>query len=165
MEDSMPKESRKNRDPHAPNKGQDKAREMMKTEFGGFKRKKLMDRYYPHLMEYWSKARGSMLDRDYGGLTMVERELIVLGMEICMRHRDVECHTVLSMRAGATAQQVAAVVGICMAMHGLYSFDERGSRALRTAEECEADLDAAYRHLVELRGGYESSMKSHDTPY
>lgn len=139
-------------------------RELMKTVYRGMKRRELMDRYYPELFEHWSRARLCMISKDHGGLSLCERELVVLAMEMCMRHRDVETHTLLAMRAGVTSKQIAAVVGICMAIHGMYSYDERGVRALKTAEDYDADPAATIKRVVELRGGYEGSMQPHDTP-
>ncbi|MBN1664354.1 MAG: carboxymuconolactone decarboxylase family protein [Deltaproteobacteria bacterium] len=138
-------------------------RERMKNVYGGMKRTELMDRYFPDLLKHWGKARLSMLNKE-GGLSLCDRELIILGMEICMRHRDVEAHTVLALVSGATSKQIAAVVGLCMAVHGMYSYDERGVRALKTAEDYDADPEAAILKVNNLRGGYDASMQPHDTP-
>lgn len=109
--------------------------------FQGFKKKsELMSHYYPEMYEHWVlMALATRSNQNAGGLTLRQRELIVIAMEICMRHRDVEGHTLIAMRAGATSQQIAAVVGICMAIHGMYSYDERGVRALKAAIDYEAD--------------------------
>jgi alkylhydroperoxidase/carboxymuconolactone decarboxylase family protein YurZ len=150
--------------PQNPEDNESETREKMKNIYGGMKRTELLDRYIPDLMKYWGKARLAMINNKNGSMTMCDRELIILGMEICMRHRDVEAHTAMAMASGATSRQIAAVVGICMAVHGMYSYDERGARVLKTAEDFDADPEATIIRVNDLRGGYESSMQPHDTP-
>jgi len=163
----MSKEPHQIKPPRDLTEAQARLAELMKNRYRGYKKKaELMSRYYPEVYEHWAHmSLATHVNQDRGGLTFRQHELIVLAMEICMRHRDVEGHTIVAMRTGATSQQIAAVVGICMAMHGLYSFDERGSRALKTALDFENDPKGTIKWFDEFRGGDEANMQPWDTPY
>ncbi len=117
-------------------------RDYCNTYFGGMmEHHQLMARHYPECLEHWMRARQSLFkEPPEGALSLREKELVILGLEITARHKDVEFHTRKAMEAGATAQQIAEVAGICMLLSGMVTFVEAGQRALRAAEEYEKKM-------------------------
>jgi len=128
--------------------------------FGGYiKKYRLMGEKYPEAMEHMMRARVALND---GALTPKEEALVTLGLDISKLHNDVESQTVKAMQAGATAQQIAEVVGICMLKHGMVTYQEAGVRVLKTAEDYEADPEGTVKRVEEMRGGEMSSLRYHD---
>jgi alkylhydroperoxidase/carboxymuconolactone decarboxylase family protein YurZ len=135
-------------------------RDFATQHFNGWKEKyRLMSDKYPETLEHMMRARVALND---GALTTKEAELITLGLEISKLHNDIETQTVRAMQAGATAQQVAEVVGICMLTHGMVTYEEAGVRALKTAEDYETDPEGAIKRVEALRGGEMSGLRFHD---
>ncbi|MBN1664355.1 MAG: carboxymuconolactone decarboxylase family protein [Deltaproteobacteria bacterium] len=135
-------------------------REFAAQHFNGWKEKyRLMGDKYPETMERMMRARVALND---GALKTKEVELITLGLDISKLHNDVETQTVRAMQAGATAQQVAEVVGICLLKHGMVTYEEAGVRALKTAEDYEADPEGAIKRVEALHGGVMSGLRFHD---
>lgn len=135
-------------------------RDFATKHFDGWKMKyRLMGDKYPETMEHTMRARVALND---GSLTTKEVELVTLGLEISNCHKDVETQTVRAMQAGATAQQIAEVVGICMLKHGMLTYQEAGVRVLKTAEDYEADPESTIKRVEELRGGEMSGLHFQD---
>lgn len=126
---------------------------------GWIKKNRLMGERYPEALEHWMRARAALKD---GALTPMEEELVALGLKISTRHRDVETNTIRAMQAGATALQIAEVVSTAMAIHGMVTYVEAGIRALKIAEDYEADPEATVRRVEELRGGEMSDLRTYE---
>jgi alkylhydroperoxidase/carboxymuconolactone decarboxylase family protein YurZ len=103
----------------------------------------LMGRYYPECLEKWMEARQSLFkDPPEGALTLREKELIAIAIEIAVRKPNVSFHVKKAIDAGATAKEIAELAGICMLLAGMITLVESGQHALRVAEEYEKELAA-----------------------
>jgi alkylhydroperoxidase/carboxymuconolactone decarboxylase family protein YurZ len=135
-------------------------REFATQHFNGWKEKyRLIGDKYPETLEQMMRARVALND---GALTTKEVELINLGLDISKLHNDIETQTIRAMRAGATARQIAEVVGICLLKHGMVTYEEAGVRALKTAEDYKADPEGAIRRVEAVRGGEMTGLRFHD---
>ncbi|MBN1664356.1 MAG: carboxymuconolactone decarboxylase family protein [Deltaproteobacteria bacterium] len=126
---------------------------------GWIKKNRLLGERYPETLAHWMRARNALKD---GALTPVQEELVCLGLKISTRCKNVETTTVRAMQAGATAQHIAEVVGMCMLIHGMVTYVECGVRALKTAEDYEADPEGVIKRVEALRGGEMSALRSYE---
>jgi len=97
-----------------------------------------------------------------GALTTRQEELVALALKISTRHKDVETNTIRAMQAGATAQQIADIAGIAMLIHGMVTYVEAGVRALKIAEDYEADPEGTVKRVEEMRGGEMSDLRIYE---
>lgn len=126
---------------------------------GWIKKNRLLGEKYPETMEHWMRARTALKD---GALTPMEEELVALGLKISTRQKDVETNTIRAMQAGATALQIAEVAGAAMLIHGMVTYVEAGVRALKIAEDYEADPEGTIKRVEELRGGEMSALRFYE---
>jgi len=104
-----------------------------------------MGRYLPDTMMNWIELRKSIFKNNPGGLTMREKELISLAIEITARkpkqQTGAETHAKLAIKNGATVTQISEVVAICMLLAGMMTYIVSGHTALKTAEEYNEELE------------------------
>jgi len=95
----------------------------------------LMGRYLPEAMMKWIDFRKSVFeDPPVGALTLREKELIALTIEIANLKTNSETHAKLAIQAGATVKEIAEVAAICILLGGMATFMASGQNALRAAE-------------------------------
>lgn len=96
----------------------------------------LMGRYLPDPMVKWIEFRKSVFeDPPIGALTLREKELIALTIEIANLKPNSETHAKLAIRTGATVKEIAEVAAICILLGGMATYMASGQNALRAAEE------------------------------
>lgn len=96
----------------------------------------LMGRYLPDPMVKWIEFRKSVFeDPPIGALTLREKELIALTIEIANLKPNSETHAKLAIRAGGTVKEIAEVAAICILLGGMATYMASGQNALRAAEE------------------------------
>jgi len=96
----------------------------------------LLGRYYPECLEKWMGARQSLFkEPPDGALTLREKELVIVAIEIALRKPDVGGHTRRAIDAGATVKEIAEIAGLCILLAGMITFVESGQNALKVAEE------------------------------
>ena len=96
----------------------------------------LMGRYLPDPMVKWIEFRKSVFeDPPIGALTLREKELIALTIEIANLKPNSETHAKLAIRAGAKVKEIAEVAAICILLGGMATYMASGQNALRAAEE------------------------------
>jgi len=120
-------------------KSMEMVREYCKEYFGKMlEHHEYLGRYYPEALEKWFEARKSLFEEPpVGALTLREKELITVAIEITARKPNVGFHTRKAMEAGATAKEIAEVAGICILLVGMITYVESGNTSVRVAEEYE----------------------------
>ncbi len=118
-------------------KSMERAREYCTEYFGRvMDHHELLGRYYPDCLEKWMDARKSLFeDPPQGALTLREKELICIAIEITARKPNLGFHTKKAIDAGATVKEIAEIAGICILLAGMITFVESGQNALKVAEE------------------------------
>jgi AhpD family alkylhydroperoxidase len=93
-------------------------------------------RYLPEAMTKWIELRKSLFrEPPKGALTLREKELIGVAIQVATRKPNVDLHTRKAMEAGATVKQIAEVTGLCILLAGMMTYVESGKNALAFAEE------------------------------
>lgn len=101
----------------------------------------ILGRYYPECLEKWMEARQSLFkEPPEGALSLREKELIAIAIEIAVRKPNVSFHTKKAMDEGATVEEIAEIAGICILLGGMVTFVESGQHALKVAEEYAKEL-------------------------
>jgi AhpD family alkylhydroperoxidase len=96
----------------------------------------LFGRYLPESMVKWIELRKSLYEEPpVGALTLREKELVAIAIEIATRKPNVEMHTRKAIDAGATIKEIAEVAGMCILLGGMMTYVESGQHTLRFAEE------------------------------
>ena len=96
----------------------------------------LMGRYLPDPMVKWIELRKSVFQLPpAGALTMREKELIALTIEITSLKPNSETHAKLAIKEGASVKDVAEVCAICILLGGMATHMASGQNALKAAEE------------------------------
>ncbi len=98
----------------------------------------LLGRYLTPIIVDWSQMKKTLFQEPpAGALTLREKELITIGMQMASRFPNMELHTRKAMEAGATAQQVAEVASMAILFGGMMTYVISGEKALRIAEDYE----------------------------
>ncbi len=96
----------------------------------------MFGRYLPEAMVEWVELKKTLFaGPPIGALTLREKELIAVAIQIAARKPNVDLHTRKAIEAGATVKEIAEVVGICILLCGMMSFIESGQNSLKIAEE------------------------------
>ncbi len=96
----------------------------------------LLGRYRPDVLVDWMKLRKGIFEsqNEKGGLSLREIELISIAVEIIGKKPNPDRHVMRAIEAGATVQQVADVVSVCIVLGGMMSYMVSGQNALKVAE-------------------------------
>lgn len=100
----------------------------------------------PDAVHHWVEARRSVLgDEAKTALSPKVKELIILGIEVATRKVNAPPtgHARMAIDAGATVQEVAEVIALCMLLGGMMTFRESGRFALKAAIERAKELGRA----------------------
>jgi alkylhydroperoxidase/carboxymuconolactone decarboxylase family protein YurZ len=98
----------------------------------------LMARYQTDMMVSWTEMKKALFrEPPDGALTLREKELVILAMQIATRFPNPEMHTRKAMEAGATAREIAEVAALSVLMGGMMTYVLSGQKALKAAEEYE----------------------------
>ena len=96
----------------------------------------LLARFQPEVFSsYMSMRRGLFQEPPDGALDHKTKELVILGIE-CMGRKTnppPSGHTRKAIEAGATPEEVAEVVGLCIMLGGMITFRESGRFVLAEA--------------------------------
>lgn len=92
-------------------------------------------RYRPEVLLDWMQLRRHIFDSQRGnGLDLRELELISTAIEIIAHKPNPDRHARRAVDAGATVQQVADVVSLCILLGGMMTYIVSGQQALKAAE-------------------------------
>jgi len=101
----------------------------------------MLARYRPKVLVDWIGFRRSVFETgDEKGLSLREFELISTAAEVIAHKPNPGRHARLAIDAGATVQQVADVVGLCILLGGMMTFIVSGQHALKAAEDRAKEL-------------------------
>jgi alkylhydroperoxidase/carboxymuconolactone decarboxylase family protein YurZ len=96
----------------------------------------VLGRYLPEPMMKWIDFRKSVFeDPPVGALTLREKELIAMTIEIANLKPNSETHAKLAIQAGATPKDIAEVAAICILLGGMATYMASGQNALKAAEQ------------------------------
>ncbi len=104
----------------------------------------ILSRYRPEVLHGYITLRKAAKDNPRSVLPDSMRELIIVAIE-CARTKvngPPTGHAIRAIKAGATVEQVAEVVSLCILIGGMLTYQESGKHALRAAEETAAALAA-----------------------
>ena len=104
----------------------------------------ILSRYYPEVLHGYIGLRKAAKSNPRLQLTDAMRELIIVAIE-CARTKTnppPTGHAIRAIKAGATVEQVAEVVSLCILIGGMLTYQESGRHALRAAEETAAAVAA-----------------------
>ena len=93
-------------------------------------------RYVPEVLDgYFSLRQAVFRDREGSAIDPKMRELLVLAIEVACRkvNPPPAWHARKAIEAGATPQEVAEVVGLCIMLGGMMTYRESGRFALKAA--------------------------------
>lgn len=98
-------------------------------------------RYRPEVLVDWIQLRRTIFEsNDTKGLGLKDLELISTAVEIIAHKPNPDRHAKLAIEAGATVQQVADVVSLCILLGGMMTYIVSGQRALKAAEDRAREL-------------------------
>ncbi len=98
-------------------------------------------RYRPEVLVDWIQLRRTIFEsNDSKGLSLKDLELISTAVEIIAHKPNPDRHAKLAIEAGATVQQVADVVSLCILLGGMMTYIVSGQRALKAAEDRAREL-------------------------
>ncbi len=98
----------------------------------------LLARFQPEVFaSYMSMRRGLFRTPPDGALDRKTKELVILGVECMARKTNPPPtgHTRKAIEAGATPEEIAEVVGLCIMLGGMITFRESGRFVLKEAVE------------------------------
>jgi alkylhydroperoxidase/carboxymuconolactone decarboxylase family protein YurZ len=104
----------------------------------------ILSRYRPEVLHGYITLRKAAKNNPRAVLSDAMRELIIVAIE-CARTKvngPPTGHAIRAIHAGATVEQVAEVVSLCILIGGMLTYQESGKHALRAAEETAASLTA-----------------------
>ena len=104
----------------------------------------ILSRYRPDVLHGYITLRKAAKDSPRSVLPDAMRELIIVAIE-CARTKvnpPPTGHAIRAIQAGATVEQMAEVVSLCILIGGMLTYQESGKHALRAAEEAAAQLAA-----------------------
>jgi alkylhydroperoxidase/carboxymuconolactone decarboxylase family protein YurZ len=92
-------------------------------------------KYNPDIIALWTKFRGSTwkVPGEGGHLPLKFKELLAVGIEVATCKLDVG-HVEASIDAGATLEEMAEVLGICIMLAGMMTYETGGKDVLKRAE-------------------------------
>ena len=94
----------------------------------------ILARFQPELFEaYITMRQGLFKSPPEGALDAKTKELVILGIECIARKTNPPPvgHTRRALESGATAEEIAEVVGLCIMLGGMITFRESGRFVLR----------------------------------
>ena len=98
---------------------------------------KLLQEHGPHLVEAYVNMRLAAFEQyaeTDGRLSRRERELVILGMEIMARKNPPPLfHARKAVEAGATIDQIIDVIGLCIMIGGMITYQDAGQFVLAEA--------------------------------
>ncbi len=98
-------------------------------------------RYRPEVLVDWIKLRKTIFESKAGsGLSLKDLELISTAVEIIAHKPNPDRHAKLAVDAGATVEEVADVVSLCILLGGMMTYIVSGQRALKSAEDRAKEL-------------------------
>lgn len=98
----------------------------------------LLATHCPDVAIRWMEFRRAVLpDGTTSGLSPKEKELITTAIEVALKKTNPppEGHARKAVEAGATVQEIAEAIGICILLAGMVTYRESGRFALRAAVE------------------------------
>jgi alkylhydroperoxidase/carboxymuconolactone decarboxylase family protein YurZ len=104
----------------------------------------ILSRYYPEVLHGYITLRKAAKNNPRSVLPDHIRELIIVAIE-CARTKvnpPPTGHAIRAIRAGATVEQMAEVVSLCIMIGGMLTFQESGKFALKAAEDTAAQMAA-----------------------
>jgi alkylhydroperoxidase/carboxymuconolactone decarboxylase family protein YurZ len=104
----------------------------------------ILSRYRPEVLHGYITLRKAAKSNPRSVLSDAMRELIIIAIE-CARTKvngPPTGHAIRAIHAGATVEEVAEVVSLCILIGGMLTYQESGKHALRAAEETAATLAA-----------------------
>jgi len=95
-----------------------------------------MGKYNPDIMSSWTNFRRSTwkVPGNGGHLPFKFKELLAVGIEVATRKLHVG-HVERAMDAGATVDEIAEVLGICIMLAGMMTYETGGTDVLERAEK------------------------------
>jgi alkylhydroperoxidase/carboxymuconolactone decarboxylase family protein YurZ len=103
----------------------------------------LLAEYCPEVFEgYISLRRAAYKTPPAGALSMKDKELVILAIE-CMARKvnpPPTFHARKAVEAGATLQEIAEVMSLCIMIGGMLTYQEAGQFVLRAARERSQEL-------------------------
>jgi alkylhydroperoxidase/carboxymuconolactone decarboxylase family protein YurZ len=106
----------------------------------------LLAEYCPEVFEgYISLRRGAFKTPPAGALSLKDKELVIIAIE-CMARKvnpPPTFHARKAVEAGATLPEIAEVIGLCIMIGGMLTYQEAGQFVLRAARERAGDLATA----------------------
>ncbi len=103
----------------------------------------LLARYRPEVLEGYLALRQAAFNTGPGAaLTEREKELIIVAIEVARTktNEPPRFHAKKAIDAGATVEEIAEVVSLCIIIGGMLTYQESGKHSLRAAEEYAAQL-------------------------
>jgi alkylhydroperoxidase/carboxymuconolactone decarboxylase family protein YurZ len=92
-------------------------------------------KYNSDIIANWTKFRGSTwkVPGEGGHLSLKFKELLAVGIEVATCKLDVG-HVEASIDAGVTLEELAEVLGICIMLGGMMTYETGGKDVLKRAE-------------------------------
>lgn len=105
---------------------------------------RLLAQHAPGVFDAYINMRQEAFERGAanGALDAKQKELVILGMEI-MGHKTNPppiFHARKAVEAGASVAEIAEVIGLCIMIGGMVTYQECGQFVLRAAHEREVEL-------------------------
>jgi alkylhydroperoxidase/carboxymuconolactone decarboxylase family protein YurZ len=112
----------------------------------------LLGRYLPDPMIKWIEFRKSVFqDPPIGALSLKEKELICMTIEIANLKPNCETHAKLAIRAGASVKEIAEVAAICILLGGMATHVAAGQNAIKAAEQ-------EYEKMMKEKEGHQTFL-------
>ncbi len=95
-------------------------------------------RYCPEVLEgYMTLRQGVFMEPPHGALSLKVKELLAVAIEcaVLKTNRPPTFHAGKAIEAGATPQEIAEVLSLCIALSGMITYAESGKWALQAAIE------------------------------
>ena len=97
----------------------------------------LLNEHAPHLVEAYINTRKAAFEQfaeTDGRLSRKDRELVILGMEIMIRKNPPPTfHARKAVEAGATIPEIVDVIGLCIMIGGMITYQDAGQFVLQEA--------------------------------
>ena len=98
----------------------------------------LLGRYLTETIVDWTQMKKTLFqDPPAGALTLREKELITIGMQMATRFPNMELHKKKAMEAGATVKEIAEVAALAIIFGGMMTYVVSGQKSLKIAEDYE----------------------------
>jgi alkylhydroperoxidase/carboxymuconolactone decarboxylase family protein YurZ len=105
----------------------------------------LLKEHAPHLLDSYVASRKVAFEGtvdEPGRLSRKDRELVILGMEIMARKNPPPVfHAQKAVESGATIEEIVDVIGLCIIIGGMITYQDAGQFVLREAVEHLAKLN------------------------